>query len=135
MAGTRAYVASMTRDAAPGHDPGNQPAQTSRPAPVLGEQEAERRRLLLAELQAALASLGVRSVLARNHRLVLRYNQTCYDPSGLTDPALHICTPGQARAGTTDSTSYRLDAGSDYPVADPAVAAAGILRHLAAAPV
>jgi hypothetical protein len=53
---------------------------------VLTDAYATSRRLLLAELQAALNAIGVRSVLAGNRRLVLRYEQDHYEPSGPTDP-------------------------------------------------
>jgi hypothetical protein len=44
--------------------------------PVLDEHEAASRLLILAGLQVALAESGIRCVLARNHRLVLRYNDS-----------------------------------------------------------
>lgn len=76
--------------------PTRQPAALPAPGcpgarpPLLDEPEAARRVLLLAELKAALAEQGTRSVLARNHRLVLRYNDPPpLEPSGLTNP---VCT-------------------------------------------
>ncbi len=84
--------------------------------------------LLLADLQAALAALGVRSVLARNHRLVLQYNVSPYRPSGLTDPTLHIFCPDGTGIASTDGTTYRLDIGQEYPASDPA-AAASVIQH------
>jgi hypothetical protein len=85
--------------------------------------------LALGELQAALSALGVRCVLARNHRLVLRYNRARSAPSGLTDPKLHILAPEGTRIATTDATAYRLDNGQEYSASDPAAAAAALSRR------
>jgi len=102
------------------------------PAPaaalILATAEVTRRMLLLAELQDALTALGVRSVLARNHRLVLRYNRVPSGPSGMTDPQLHVFTPDGTCVATTDGTTYRLASGRQCPAADPA-AAATFIRH------
>ena|ERR1700722_18652937 len=92
--------------------------------PVLDQAEAGHRMLLLAELRSALANLGVRSVLARNHRLVLRYNEAPLNPSGLTNPRLHIFCPGGTRAAVTDGISYQMDNGEGFPTSDPAAVAA-----------
>jgi len=97
---------------------------------ILTDAEVGRRMLLLAELQAAMATLGVHCVLARNHRLVLRYNDGPYGPSGLTDPDLHIFTPRGTDTATTDGTVYRLASGGEYSVADPSIAATAIRRSL-----
>jgi hypothetical protein len=95
--------------------------------PILDQAEAARRKLVLAELQAALAQLGTRSVLAGNHRLVLRYNDPPPQlPSGPTNPALHILAPGRTRTATTDGTTYQLDDGQHHPASDPAAAATAI---------
>jgi len=91
--------------------------------PILSQAEAARRMLLLTDLKAALAHLGVSSVLARNQRLVLRYNQVPQEPSGLTDPRLHILTPAGTAGVTADGDRYRLDSGEDMPASDPASAA------------
>jgi len=101
------------------------------PAPaaaILATAEVTRRMLLLAELQEALAALGVRSVLARNHRLVLHYNVVPSGPSGMTDPVLHIFTPEGTDIATTDGSSYHLARGEKCPACDP-VAAAVLIRH------
>jgi hypothetical protein len=94
-----------------------------------------RRLLLLAELRNALSSLGVRCVLARTQRLVLRWNSPNpgpYRPSGPTDPQLHIFTPDGTAVATTDGTTYHLAAGQQCPADDPAGAAALISsQHLA----
>ena len=104
------------------------PAQ---PGLVLDETEADRRALLLTELQSALDSLGVRCVLARRHRLVLRYNDPPpLEPSGPTTPTLHIFTPGRTRMAGTDGTVYRFDDGRQFPAADPAAAATTIRNAL-----
>jgi hypothetical protein len=76
---------------------------------------------LLAELQAALVGLGVRSVVARNHRLVLRWNSIGpFGPSGPTDPQLHVLISAGSVVVTVDGDSYRLDCGEDVPASDPA---------------
>jgi len=79
--------------------------------------------LLLDSLHAALDSFGVRCVLARNHRLVLRYNEAPLSPSGLTNPRLHIFLPCGTRTAVTDGTVYWLDTGEAAPAGDPAAAA------------
>lgn len=95
--------------------------------PVLDETEADRRAIVLAELQSALNGLGVRCVLARRHRLVLRYNDPPpLAPSGPTSPTLHIFAPGRTRTASTDGTVYRLDDDRQFPAASPAAAAAAI---------
>jgi hypothetical protein len=113
----------------------NTPSQvqaSSHPA-VLSDSEAGQRVMLLGELHAALDNLGVRCVLARNHRLVLRYNDPPpLLPSGPTDPTLHIFGPAGTLVATTDGTVYRLDDGQEYPASDPAAAAAAIRRAQAA---
>jgi hypothetical protein len=114
------------------HDPGQPPA-VQRPH-VLSEDEAASRALLLGELQAALAGIGVRSVVARNHRLVLRWNiPGPFRPSGPTDPQLHIFGPAGTTVATTDGIAYHLTAGQQCPADDPAAAAELITGCLAAA--
>jgi len=81
---------------------------------------------LLTELQAALSGLGIQCVLARRHRLVLRYTENPVSPSGLTDPTLHVFAPAGTRIVSTDGITYRLDTGLQFPVLDPAAAAASI---------
>ncbi len=73
-------------------------------------------------------ALGVRSVLARNHRLVLRSNCSPCEPSGLTEPQLHIFAPDGPVIATTDGTTYRLTSGTECPAADPAAVAALMRR-------
>lgn len=122
---THTYVVCMPRDATP--DQAARLPDSTRPlSPILDEPEAARRKLLLAELQIALAQSGVQCVLAGNHRLVLRYNQVPLDPSGLTNPTLHILAQGWTRTATTDGTIYRLDTGEEFPASSPAAAAARI---------
>lgn len=101
---------------------------TSASPPILAEAEVCRRMLLLSELQAALAALGVRSVLARNHRLVLRYGGGPCEPSGLTNPTLHILRPDCAAIATTDGGTYRLSSGQEYS-ADDSGATATAIQH------
>jgi len=99
---------------------------TSASPPILAESDAARRMLLLAELQAALATLGVRCVLARNHRLVLQYSRSPCAPSGLTDPKLHIFGPDGSDIAVTDGITFSLVSGRQFPASDPAEAAAAI---------
>jgi hypothetical protein len=101
--------------------------------PVLATRDASRRATLLADLQSALAALGVRSVLARHHRLVLRGGRTTPigtrpEPSGPTDPELHILGPAATEIATTDGTAYHVASGTRYPADDPAAAAISIRR-------
>lgn len=83
--------------------------------------------LLLAGLHEALHGLGVRCVLARNHRLVLeKFKQDApIGPSGLTNPVLHAFLPDGIHRVTTDGAHYRLD-GQELPARDPAAAASAI---------
>jgi len=103
--------------------PAAPPAQGN---PLLQPSAAAARMTLLAELQAALDGLGIRCVLARCHRLVLRYTADPVPPSGLTDPSLHILGPAGPRTARTDGLTYQLDTGQKLPVSDPAGAAAAI---------
>jgi hypothetical protein len=101
--------------------------------PVLTEDEATRRVVLLGDLQAALAGIGVPSVLARNHRLVLRwYSSGPFGPSGLTDPELYVFASSGTSVATTDGTAYHLAGVRTCPAADPAAAAAVVRDHTAA---
>lgn len=105
--------------------PAQAPAAPAAPrAPILTPPEAAARMELLTELQAALTGLGVQCVLARGHRLVLRYADSPVPPSGLTNPTLHVFTPGGTRTITTDGAAYRLSTGQELPADDPASAAA-----------
>jgi hypothetical protein len=91
--------------------------------PILAKADAARRMLLLTELQAALATLGVSCVLARNHRLVLQVSRKPCAPSGLTDPKLHIFGPHSTVIAMTDGTTFSLASGQQYPASNPAAAA------------
>lgn len=95
--------------------------------PILSPAEVGRRLELLAALQAALRAAGVRCLLARKHRLILRYNSVPFEPSGLTDPQLHIFTPGGKDIATTDGLVYRLASGKEFPADHPPAAAAGVV--------
>ncbi len=75
---------------------------------ILDETEAARRMRLLAALQGTLKQRQVRSILARNHRLFLRYNDGPGEPSGLTDPKLHVFGP-QGHVVTIKNSTYVLD--------------------------
>lgn len=101
-------------------------------APILDEDEVQRRKMLLAELQAALMALGIQGVLASHRQLVLRYNDPPpLAPSGPTSPTLHLFGPDGARVATTDGTAYQVDDGRTFPISDPAAAAADICRSQA----
>jgi len=91
--------------------------------PLLNKEEASRRAALLSELQSALAAQGVRSVLARHHRLVLSGGSTKCAPSGPTDPQLHIFTPEGTDIATTHGSTYHFASGDAHPADDPARAA------------
>jgi hypothetical protein len=92
-------------------------------SPILATKEASRRAALLSDLQAALAAQGIRSVLARQHRLVLRGGRRPCEPSGPTDPQLHIFTPDGTDIATTRASTYRFASGLVHPADDPARAA------------
>jgi hypothetical protein len=96
-------------------------------APILDDAEADSRMMLLAQLQATLTGLGVRCVLARRHRLVLRYDDPPpLAPSGPISPTLHVFAPDGTRVVTTDGAVYRLDSGQEFPASAPDKAAACI---------
>ncbi len=95
-------------------------------SPILGTDEVDRRMGALASLQSALEELGVDSVLTRRHRIVLRYSESPCPPSGLTDPELRIFIAGRQALATTDGACYRLGSRQQFPVSNPAAAAAGI---------
>jgi len=100
---------------------GQNPALTR--SPILTREEAARRAALLADLQSALQAQGVSSVLARRHRLVLQGGRTRCEPSGPTDPELHIFTPDGTDIATTRGSAYHFASGHAHPAADPARAA------------
>ena len=108
--------------------PDTQAAQAAASPPVLSRAEATRRLLLLADLQAALAARDIRSVLARNHRLVLRSERVPCERSGLTDPRLHIFARDGTDSATTDGTTYSLASGTTYTAGDP-VAIAALMQN------
>lgn len=93
-------------------------------SPILAEAEATRRIAFLTELQNALEVHGICSVLAKTRRLVLRYNTSPQEPSGPTNPQLHILSPHGTNIATTDGTTYHFTSGKTYPTSDPTAAAA-----------
>jgi hypothetical protein len=98
-------------------------------APILTPPETAARMALLTELQAALTGLGVRCVLARRHRLVLRYTDKPLPPSGLTDPTLHVFTLCGTQIISTDGIAYRLNSDEELAATDdPPAAAAALIR-------
>jgi len=95
--------------------------------PLLLDAEVVHRMALLAELRSALSAKCVDSVLVRNRRLVLRYNNP-FAPSGPTNPTLHILSPDHMGIVTTDGSTYSLPSGQKYSVSDPATAALTIIE-------
>lgn len=94
--------------------------------PVLAESEVTRRVMLLAELQAALDALGIQAVLVRNRRLVLRAAGSGLEPSGPTDPQLHIFADDGTEIASIDGARYEFSAGPSCPADDPQAAAASL---------
>jgi hypothetical protein len=103
-------------------------------APILTPPDAAARMALLAELQATLTRLGIQCVLARHHRLVLRYAEGPVPPSGLTNPTLHVVAAGGTETITTDGATYRLSTGQELPADDSVSAAALICLQQPAGP-
>jgi hypothetical protein len=99
--------------------PDSSPCTTSRRAPILAEAEATHRVSLLAAMQTALTAQGVDSVLVRNRRLVLRSGSGRLDPSGPTEPELHIFAPEGKNIATTDGAEYHFASGKMHPADDP----------------
>lgn len=97
---------------------------------ILREAEVIRRLTLLTELQAALAALGIQSLLVRNRRLVLRSAGNSLEPSGPTDPQLHIFGNDGTEIATTDGTNYEFSTCPAHPADDPQAAAASLYGHL-----
>lgn len=93
---------------------------------ILGQTDVASRKAVLTALKSALTAHGVPCVLAGRHRLVLRYSEGSQEPSGPTDPQLHIFTPGGKDVATTDGRVYRLASGQNFPAADPSAAALAI---------
>ncbi len=109
------------------------PADSQR---VISDSEADRRSLLLGQLQAALAERGVQAVVARHQRLALGSVTRSVGASGRTDPKLHIYVPdGTTLKAVTNATVYRLDDGEEYLVSDPGAVAAAICgQHVQSSP-
>lgn len=91
--------------------------------PVLPDAQVTRRVALLTELQNALAAQGLDSVLVRTRRLVLRSDGGRVEPSGPTDPQLHIFAPEGKDIATTNGTVYCFASGQAHPTDDPCGAA------------
>jgi hypothetical protein len=90
---------------------------------IRAKEEARRRAAVLNDLQSALAAQGVSSVLARYHRLVLGGGSSKCEPSGPTDPQLHIFTPDGTDIATARGSTYHFASGHAHPADDPARAA------------
>src|SRR5215467_7081154 len=108
--------------------PATAPSTAARP--VLTDAEATRHVMLLAELQAALATRGMQSLLVRNRRLVLRAEGSGLEPSGPTDPQLHVYADDGTEIATTDGARYEFTTGPACPAGDPQAAAASLASRL-----
>lgn len=97
---------------------------------ILDEAEVVRRMRMLAALQETLKRQQIRSILARKHRLFLRYNDGPHEPSGMTDPELHVFGP-KKHVVTIKDSAYVLDGGKRFH--RPAAIAAAIAVARAAA--
>ena len=94
--------------------------------PTLEDGEVVKRKLLLAELKAALAESRIPSVVAGRHQLVLDYTDPgSYAPSGPVDPELRVFNPNNVI--TTDGSTYRLRNGTQIPVSDCAAVVAALV--------
>lgn len=100
-------------------------------AGIVDEAEVARRMRLLAALRETLERRQIRAVLARNHRLVLRYGEGSCGPSGLTDPELHVFGPERKHVVTIKDNAYVLDGGRQFK-SPPATAAAIVAEARAA---
>lgn len=90
---------------------------------VLADVEACRRRSALTVLKGALAARGVRSLLVGRHVLTLRAAAP-FEPSGPTNPELHVLCASGREVITTDGSVYLLGPGEELSADDPAAAAA-----------
>lgn len=97
--------------------------------PILDESEVIQRVMLLAELQVALVARGMQSLLVRNRRIVLRSAGTGLEPSGPTNPQLHIFQDDGTEIATTDGTRYEFATRLVHPVADPQAVAESLASH------
>jgi hypothetical protein len=112
------------------------PAKTdtasARDQPVLPAAEVTRRVTLLAELQDAFTAHDVQAVLVRNRRIVLRATGTGLEPSGPTNPQLHVFLGDGTEIATTDGTQYEFTTGPAHLIGDPQAAATSLLGRLPA---
>jgi hypothetical protein len=103
---------------------------------ILKDDEAERQRQLLVQLKAALAEIGVQSIVARNHHLGLptEYAQV-RGACGLKPPILFVgaADDGVIRVQVSDR-SYVLATGQSFPAGDTKTAAQEISRLVRASP-
>jgi hypothetical protein len=97
---------------------------------ILREEEIVRRVTLLTELQAALAALGIQSLLVRNRRIVLRSAGNGLEPSGPTNPQLHVFADDGTEIVTTDGELYEFSTCPASPADDPQAAAASLFGRL-----
>lgn len=97
---------------------------------ILPEAEVIRRVALLTELQGALAALGIQSLLVRNRRLVLRSAGNGLEPSGPTDPQLHVFADDGTEIATTDGALYEFTTCPAHSADDPQAAAASLSGRL-----
>jgi hypothetical protein len=101
--------------------------QASRRTALAGE-EVDRRKVVLIQLQDALAAQGIESVLVGRHALTLRsHGHGPAQPSRPGDPELHVLGAGRHRIITTDGRHYRLRDSRMHPADDPRGAAEIVL--------
>lgn len=109
------------------------PAEQAARRTILVSGEADRRKVMLARLQEALAEQGVESVVAGRHSLTL-HGAGPGQPSRPADPELHVLGPDRHHIVTTDGWYYRFADNRMHPADDPRGAAgcvlsAGTCRH------
>jgi hypothetical protein len=95
---------------------------------ALTDEEVDRRKVVLIQLQDALADQGFESVLVGRHALTLRsHGRGPAQPSRPGDPELHVVGAGRHRIVTTDGRHYRLGDSRMHPADDPRGAAGFVL--------
>jgi hypothetical protein len=112
-------------------------AVTTPPPPlILKDDEAERQRQLLVALKAALADVGVQSIVARNHHIGLPTEYAHVSGAcGLKAPILFVRAADDSviRVQVSDRT-YVLATGQSFPAGDTETAAREISSLLKTSP-
>ncbi len=106
------------------------------PPLILKDGEAERQRQLLVQLKAALADVGVQSIVARNHHIGLPTEYAHVSGAcGLKPPILFVraADDGVVRVQVSDR-SYVLATGQSFPAGDTETAAQEISSLVKASP-